>query len=251
MYAINQRRDQAGLPPLKRNATLDSVAAGHSTRMGEQGFVAHCDPIQKTWPDQRAASAGFSSAAMGESLAAGPLDPTSLATALLASPGHQAVLLSPQFREIGAGRFYDEEDQATVWRDLNHDCTADTFTNGPYYDYWTITPALRYGSYYPVVINLEQPSTDVLEVELYLYGEGWADEMRIRNQDGTWTAWMPFASEVQWQLSTAAVDEYEVFVEIRTGGLVYSASDTINRSGAIFTDGFETGDLLGWDEVGS
>jgi hypothetical protein len=104
-----------------------------------------------------------------------------------------------------------------------------------------------------VVIDREAYSTETREVELYLYGSGWATEMRLRNENGAWTAWSAFASDVTWQLSEGAGTK-QVFAEIRYGGTVRSASDTILSNDdtvedEIFADGFESGNDTAWSRT--
>ncbi|MEN8163298.1 MAG: hypothetical protein ABFS37_04150, partial [Acidobacteriota bacterium] len=59
-----------------------------------------------------------------------------------------------------------------------------------------------------------------------------------------------FSADVAWQLSDGPGTK-EVFMEIRNGGTVYGASDTIESTAAatdlIFEDGFESGSTSGWD----
>ena len=107
----------------------------------------------------------------------------------------------------------------------------------------------RRSNVYPVIINREEYETGSRDVDLYLYGGGWAQEMRLRNENGVWGAWGPFASETTWELSPGSGIS-EVFVELRNGGSVLEASDTIvlNDPGDVFGDGFESGGLSSWDD---
>lgn len=246
---VNQERwDNGELPPLKRCDLLDSSSSLHSTNMGERDFFAHCDPDTMTEPWDRMVSAGYSWSYAGENIAAGQTSPTAVMATWMGSSGHRGNILSEDFRELGVGHFHDSGDAATVRRDLNGDCVADDFNNGPYFHYWTQNFGRR-SNVYPVVINREAESTDTVDVDLYLYGEGWASEMRLRNDVGSWTDWQSFSSEVAWQLSTGAGTR-EVFVEIRSGSTVRSSSDSIVSNAAetdlIFADGFESGDLGEW-----
>ncbi|MGH7340028.1 MAG: hypothetical protein ACREKH_06010, partial [Candidatus Rokuibacteriota bacterium] len=103
----------------------------------------------------------------------------------------------------------------------------------------------------PVVIDREAHSTGSQNVDLYLYGTGWAQEMRIRNSSGAFTSWMPFDPDVPWTL-TAGGGEKTVIVEIRNGATVRSASDTILLDQpliVVFDDGFEAGNTSAWSDV--
>lgn len=76
--------------------------------------------------------------------------------------------------------------------------------------------------------------------------------MRLKNEAGTWSAWQPFESEVQWQLTPGA-GERTVTVELKSSsGHLASASDSITSTegiSQIFEDGFETGRTAAWSEV--
>ena len=67
---------------------------------------------------------------------------------------------------------------------------------------------------------------------------------------GTPRVWQPFSANVSWQLSAGAGTK-EVFAEIRRGGTVRSASDTIvstddSASNTNFEDGFESSNTNAW-----
>jgi hypothetical protein len=133
--------------------------------------------------------------------------------------------------------------------DGNSDCVTDTYNNGPWYHYWTQNFGRR-DNVYPVVINREAYQTSSRDVSLYVYGSGWADDMRFRNENGSWTDWQPFSANVSWQLSAGAGTK-QVFAEIRRGGTVRGASDTIisndtSVSNTIFEDGFESNSFGAW-----
>jgi uncharacterized protein YkwD len=249
---VRQRNGETdGLPPLKRSSLLDAAALAHATAMSDDNFFAHCNPYTLQTPMLRIQGAGYSASVAGESLIAGYEDPWDLVTALTASPDNAVNLEWSEYREVGVGYVYDGFDQATVARDLDGDCIAESTGWGPYYAYWTLVFGSQDGVF-PVVIDREAPQTGDRFVDLYIYGEGWASEMRLRNESGAWTAWQPFASEVAWEL-TPGEGEREVVVEIRNpSGVVRSASDTIHSMdgvASIFSDGFENGDLAAWSEV--
>jgi hypothetical protein len=197
--------------------------------------------------------AGYFFNAAGENLAAGNSTAAATMAQWMGSAGHRNNILSTTFREIGVGYVYDSSDSANVRYDDDGNCVVDSTGNGPWYHYWTQNFGLR-STVYPVVIEREAYETATRDVNLYLYGSGWAVEMRIRNENGSWTSWQSFSSTVVWQLSGGAGSK-EVFVEIRNGsGTVRSASDTINStddSGGdeIFADGFESGNDTGWSDT--
>ena len=167
----------------------------------------------------------------------------------MASPGHRDNILSETYWELGIGYVYDPADVANVRTDDDGNCVPDGTWPWPIYHYWTQNFGRR-NAVYPVVIEREAYSTATRNVSLYLYGSGWANEMRIRNEDGSWTSWQSFSADVAWELSYGAGTK-EVFVEIRQGVTVRSASDTIVSTdtydpGPIFSDSFESGNTSVW-----
>jgi hypothetical protein len=86
-------------------------------------------------------------------------------------------------------------------------------------------------SYLPVVIDREALETSNRDVDLYLYGAGWAQQMRIRNAGDAWPAWQAFASNVDWTLPPGNGVKV-VEVEVKNGsGTVRAASDEIALTG--------------------
>jgi uncharacterized protein YkwD len=237
MARVNQERWNNGqLPPLKRNDLLDAAAIGHSVNMGVRNFFAHCDLDTGTSPWNRMVAAGYVYSYAAENIAAGYSTPTAVMTGWMNSSGHRANILSTNVREIGIGYSFDTTDAATVRLDQDGNCVADGFS-GPYFHYWTQTFGSRQ-PVYPLVIERELYQTDNRFVDLYLYGTGWATQMRLRNENGNWTSWQPFtANVIDWQLS-ANNGLKQVFAELRDGGgTVLNASDTILLEGLI-TDTF-------------
>jgi uncharacterized protein YkwD len=227
MEIVNQERWANGqLPPLKRNNFLDSAAEMHSGNMAVRNFFAHCDPDNGTSAADRVEAAGYTGwNALAENIAAGYATPGAVMSAWMGSSGHRANILSTTTRELGIGYAFQSGDQANIRQDANGDCTPDSFNNGPYSHYWTQDFG-RIATVYPVVIAREAYETTDPNVSLYLYGTGWALEMRLRNEQGAWTAWQPFAANVAWSLS-AGNGVKTVNAEIRNGATVRSASDAI------------------------
>jgi uncharacterized protein YkwD len=87
--------------PLTWNATLGSTAEAHSRAMANGNFFDHQDPDGRT-PGDRAELAGYSGQRVGENLAAGLDAVSKVVDGWLASPGHCANLMNPQFSELGA-----------------------------------------------------------------------------------------------------------------------------------------------------
>lgn len=190
----------------------------------------------------------YSAVSVAENAAAGSSTPSATMDMWMASPGHRANILTLTNREIGIGYYDQPGDLGNVRTDMNSDCSPETSNDGPYRHYWTQNFGTRSGGY-PVVVNREAYETTSRTVDLYLYGDGWATEMRIRNDCGSFGSWQAFSADVtDWELCSGN-GVREVFVEIRNGGTVRSASDTIvlnDASGEIFSDDFESGDLDAW-----
>ena len=77
----------------------------------------------------------------------------------------------------------------------------------------------------------ERHATTRATVELYLHGAPGAEQMRLRNDSGPWSPWRTFAPRIVWTL--AAGDGHRtVYAEVRAGGAIHLACDSIWQSGA-------------------
>lgn len=223
---VNQERwDNGRLPPLKGNPQLNSAADGHSSAMALRNFFAHCDLDTKSSPGDRIRSAGYEPNSWGENIAAGYSTPEAVMAGWMGSSGHRANILRSGYREIGIGYYYQPDDASNVRYDNNGDCNSDSSSGYGFRSYWTQNFGAQNGVY-PLVIEREAYQTDDAQVDLYIYGDGWAAEMRLRNEDGPWTEWMPFQSELDWTLS-AGGGMKTVSAELRSGGTLVSSTDTI------------------------
>jgi uncharacterized protein YkwD len=228
---VNQERWNNGmLPPLKRVTELDNSSEGHSSSMASRNFFAHCDLDTGKSPWVRMNDAGYFWNAAGENIAAGQSSPAAVMTSWMNSSGHRANILSTNFREIGVGYYFQSADQGNVRRDLNSDCTADSFNHGPYQTYWTQNFGRR-GSVHPVVINREASSTTSQTVTLYVYGAGYATHMRFSNSGPTsgYSAWQTYSTAKTWTLSSGGGDK-TVWAQLDSnanGTPDHTASDTI------------------------
>lgn len=207
---LNQQRLANGsLPPLKRVNLLDNAARYHSTDMIQDNYFDHgtydrinniltltCDFAQRI----NSFYSGWS--AVGENIAAGQTTPTQAMTAWMNSAGHRANILSTAYWETGAGYA----------------------SGGSYRHYWTNDFGRR-RNVYPLVINREAASTNLANVQLYVYGS-WS-EIRLRNENGSFGAWQPFGNHLSWTLSAGAAGPRTVSAELRTGSTTASASDDI------------------------
>lgn len=207
---VNKERTTRGLPPLKRSENLTNAARYHAADMVQDNYFGH-DTLDRVGgelffvcgPWDRIAT--YYSGARGENAAAGYTTPEAAMQAWMNSDGHRSNILNPSSWEIGVG-FYEG--------------------GGDFNYYWVQDFGFQSG-YYPLIINNEDRSTDKRNVTLYIYGE-W-QEMRLRNDENSWTDWGPFQSQVNWTLG-AGSGEHSVHVELRSGNQTFASSDSIYLS---------------------
>jgi hypothetical protein len=226
MELVNQERWQNGnLPPLKHDVLLDASAETHSVNMAHRDFFAHCDPDTGKSPWVRMTDHGYFWNSAAENIAAGYSSPSAVMSGWMGSSGHRSNILSTGVRELGIGYYHQGDDQPTVRTDKDGNCAPESFSNGPYYRYWTQNFGSRSGVY-PVVIDREAYETSSRNVDLYIYAPSGAVDMRFRNESGGWSAWQPYNPDYAWTLSQGN-GQKTVSSEVRTANKSYSASDTI------------------------
>ena len=210
----NLERVSAGLPPLKENAMLNQAARAHSLAMAERDFFDHTDPVTGSTPGERARAAGYLWNLIGENIGQGYQTPEEAVIGWISSQRHRENMLNPDYREIGVG-FVLGSGQGIACQ------------HPPCQYYWTQNFGVR-GDYFPVVINDEALVTTSPQVTLYIYGQGWAQDMRLRNDAGSFSSWEPFSTLKNWQLPTGD-GLHAVSVELRNAaGEIRSASDEIH-----------------------
>lgn len=96
----NQKRQDAGLPPLKMNSELANAAAGKAQDMFIKNYWAHVSPDGVT-PWVFIKGAGYEYMYAGENLARGFTTATDVMNAWMASPGHRENILSKNYSDIG------------------------------------------------------------------------------------------------------------------------------------------------------
>ena len=234
---VNAERAAADLPPLKVNVLLIQSSDLHAENMAVRNFFQHCDPDTFTSSWDRIGATGYIRNATGENIAIGQLSPEEVMEGWMLSAGHRNNILSENFREIGVSYYFQADDQPGIRFEPGpiNDCIPDELLNFGFRHYWVQNFGAG-SNVYPVIINSEDAETEDRLVSLYLYGEGDATEMRLRNASGDWTAWQPFAAETAWELPPGNGIK-TVAVEIRVSGIVRAASDTITLtvSGPCFT----------------
>lgn len=223
------RWDNGRLPPMKHEALLDASSLGHSTAMGQRNFFMHCDPDTGTSPGQRMTAVGYAWNGWAENIAAGQATPASVMASWMNSAGHRANILGAR-REIGVGHYDDANDAPGVRFASAGGCTPNT-TIGGYRHYWTQNFGSRNGVD-PLVVDREAYATTSCEVTLYVYNSIGATEMRFSNDGTNWSAWAPFAADTLWPVAGAAGSFATVRSQIRSGGTVRSAQDSIRLANA-------------------
>ena len=209
---VNSERANNGLPPLKRVDSLNSASRYHATDLGQDDYFNH-DSYDRvngslqyacgTW-DRVLSYYGDNWRSLAENIAAGYATPNDVMNAWMNSDGHRANILRDSVWEIGIGYFEG---------------------SGTYYRYW-VQDFGRYAGRYPLIINRDAATTTSQNVQLYIYGAGDFDEMRLRNNNGTWTGWMPFQSNYNWTMDGFSGNQ-TVTVEMRRGSTTASSSDSI------------------------
>lgn len=203
----NVERANNGLPPLKAASELMNSAQYHSDWMATYNCFAHNCPGEPDWVT-RIVNAGYVNAqALGENIAAGQGSASAAVQAWMNSPDHRANMLSDAFREAGGGYAYSG--------------------SAYYHRYWTMDFGAR-NAVYPVVINGEAWSTTSLQVQLYVHGQGWAQEMRFHNEGGAWSAWEPYSCDKAWTLSMQSGSPATVYAQIKRGSTTLENTDSIH-----------------------
>lgn len=98
---VNQLRAGYGLSPLGFDARLDVGAERHTAHMAIVGRMAH-DGIGDGTPQERMLAAGWNGA-WGENAAVGQTTPEQVVAEWMASPGHRANILNPNFALLAVG----------------------------------------------------------------------------------------------------------------------------------------------------
>jgi len=106
---LNQARKTAHLEALRADDELRQIALGHSNDMVEHGFFGHVSPTTGT-PEDRMRKSGVVLANFGENVAQAD-DAETAHDVLMASPGHRANMLGPNFTHVGIAAVQTEARQ--------------------------------------------------------------------------------------------------------------------------------------------
>jgi uncharacterized protein YkwD len=144
--AVNALRVQNGRAPLRLQFQLGLAAQQHADAMARNRTMSHVGAAG-TRPSDRMAAAGYDTCGGGENVSFAALQTVDdIARGWFDSPGHRAILLDPQAREMGIGRGQ----------------TADGVV------YWALEVGQR-PTVAPLVINGEAAATASSDVTLFLY----------------------------------------------------------------------------------
>jgi uncharacterized protein YkwD len=110
---INRERAGAGEGALQLNPDLQTAAQEHAESMADGGYFEHDGPGGSTVLERLQDSGYIYSSAIsyeiGENIAWGSMQdstPAAIVAAWMASPGHRANILNPEFRDTGIGIAY-------------------------------------------------------------------------------------------------------------------------------------------------
>lgn len=206
---VNAQRASQSLPPLKRVTELDQAARYHANDLGQDGYFQHdsYDGAGGTtfvcaW-STRIGTFYSNWNSLAENIAAGYATPQDVMNGWMTSSGHKANILSTSNWEIGVG-----------YAEVN---------GSPYYQYWVQDFGRRNGVY-PLIINRDAATTNSQNVSIYIYGS-WT-QMRLKNDNGSWSNWQPFQPSFNWTMGSGG-GTHTVAAELNTGSTTVSTSDTI------------------------
>lgn len=102
-------------PPLRWDATLQTVAARHSRDMAQRNYFDHRSPEGRTVAERVSATA-YKYFVVGENLAGGDRNVGSAVQGWIDSPDHCANMMDPRFRDVAVACVGDRRSQwGTYW----------------------------------------------------------------------------------------------------------------------------------------
>lgn len=101
-------------PPLRANPLLERAAQSHAQDMAAHEYIEH-EGRDGSTPAQRITRTGYPWRSIGENVAAGQETPEDVVQGWIASPGHCANLMSPDFTEMGVAFAINMEAKAIVY----------------------------------------------------------------------------------------------------------------------------------------
>ena len=114
-YTNLERNNNGGLPDLKENSVLKSVAIARTKDMFENGYFAHNSPTGDN-ASKESGKYGYEYITIGENIALGNFDGSrGLVTDWMNSPGHRANILNNKYTEIGVDAEKGMFNGQSVW----------------------------------------------------------------------------------------------------------------------------------------
>lgn len=108
-------RSFGAAPPVRWSAKLENAATLHARDMAARATMSHQGGDGST-PSQRVTRVGYAWLATGENVAAGQPDAATVVKGWIASPGHCANLMSPDFTEMAVAFATNaKSDQGIYW----------------------------------------------------------------------------------------------------------------------------------------
>ena len=109
---LNADRTKNGLPALKMNSQLGTLAENYAKDMVNRNFFSHYNPEGQS-PFDRMNQAGIKYSYAGENLAINT-SPAAAETAFMNSSGHRANILNTNYTDVGLGVAYDSNGRIYV-----------------------------------------------------------------------------------------------------------------------------------------
>ncbi|NJL63143.1 MAG: hypothetical protein HC903_16580 [Methylacidiphilales bacterium] len=109
----NIERAKGGLTALQLNPNLNAAAQNHSEDMALRDYFSHTG-VNGSSSGDRATSAGYQFSYLGENIAAGYITPQEVVQGWMNSPGHRANIMNANYREMGLGYYYLDNDTGNV-----------------------------------------------------------------------------------------------------------------------------------------
>lgn len=100
--------------PVEWSERLGAAALAHSRDMAERNYFAHAAP-DGSMARERAERAGFDWQRIAENIATGQGSPKQVVSGWLASPGHCANVMQPDFTQMGAAYFVKRDGPRTIY----------------------------------------------------------------------------------------------------------------------------------------
>lgn len=97
---VNRERSKAGCRPLVLDSRLQGAAKLHSQDMASRNYFSHTSRNGRTFV-QRIRAKNYNGLRLGENIAAGQPNTTSVVSAWMKSPGHRANILNCRYASMG------------------------------------------------------------------------------------------------------------------------------------------------------